>query len=75
MIKTKDDKCILSSGKYFYDNLISIDTDGKFYEGYDNDLWGGYINNSYEPFTTDEKKEIADFMIDRWIEFKKRLED
>lgn len=72
----------LSTGRTFCANrgLISVG-EGDFkpwelYAGYDNSLGTGEwddVRDEPADFTDDEKREIADFMIERWTRFRETL--
>jgi len=74
-MKIDGDKVIFSSGRKAYSNggIIGLSPDGDIYEGYD-----GYFHlkmNSEEDdsLTKDELIDLADYMIERWKEFRKEL--
>ena len=67
---SKDDHFILSTGKEFYahGNILGISESNDveyFYNGYDG---GDY----FKDFTNEELKEIADYMIEQWNNFKNK---
>lgn len=57
-----------STGRTFYAHcgLLSPGADGELMEGYDGTVWAG----EDEPWTPEERAEIADFMIAEWQAFK-----
>jgi hypothetical protein len=61
----------LQTGKTIWANkgIIGLSPELDLYDGYDCLLWEP-DNNPHE-LTSDELAEIADLMIERWIEFKK----
>ena len=63
------DHITLPSGRKFYANnlIVGIDDQGRISEGYD----GGV---SDDEFTAAERIELADLMIERWTEYKRRAE-
>jgi hypothetical protein len=66
-MKTKGDTITLEcTGRTIYANsgIIGISPNGGTYTGYDDDV-------AAETFTTEEQVEIANEMIQRWIEFRK----
>uniref|UniRef100_A0A6M3IJT8 Uncharacterized protein n=2 Tax=viral metagenome TaxID=1070528 RepID=A0A6M3IJT8_9ZZZZ len=74
-MEIKGSKVLFSTGKEKYANvgIIGLGSDGDVTEGYD----GGFYNPSEflfddeEPeLTPGERIELADFMIERWSEFK-----
>ncbi len=58
------DEFIFDTGKTIYANdcIIGINPNGNLFQGYD-----GYIN---ENLTKQEKIELADYMINKWKEFR-----
>ena len=71
--------CELPSGKTFYANggIIGIDEDLNVTEGYDGGIefqplsqWEDGDPENLKPWTSAEKIELADMMIDRWTRFK-----
>lgn len=74
-IDDKRNRYTLSTGKTFYAycGIIGLSPNYYMYEGYDDSLEDGIINNEagrVEDFTCSEKIEIADMMIERWKHFK-----
>jgi hypothetical protein len=70
----------LSTGKKIYVNrdIIGIGPElDEVFEGYDGSVcWIGSEdreNNGYDNLTREEMVEIADIMIGRWTEFKRRV--
>lgn len=70
---------VLSTGRHLKPNfgMIGINEDGEVGEGKDGDLSDSYQQldgnfDSFEEFTAAEHIELADIMIARWTEFKKR---
>jgi hypothetical protein len=70
-MRAKDkDTYVLSSGREFYANrgILGIaPREGELYEGYDG---GVYIDEPGEEWTADEKRELADYMIALWSQWK-----
>ena len=64
-----EDTYEFSTGKRFYANagLIGICPSGEVAEGYDGDV-------STSSFTPDERRELADYMIALWQQFKDAAE-
>ncbi len=64
----EDERIIFSTGREVYANkgIIGIDSDLSLTYGYDGDFEGDSLSN-------EEKLEIANFMITRWLQFKLSL--
>lgn len=67
------DTYVLSTGREFYANrgLISINELGEIAEGYDGGIqleceW----DEEFQPWTKDERREFADYMIRLWTQFR-----
>lgn len=59
-----------------YQGIIGLSTIDGFglYSGYDDPLgYGRHNGGNYEDLTDEEEKEIADFMIQKWTEFRNSL--
>lgn len=60
---TVNDEIALSSRKFYANqNIVGIDDKGDVFEGYDGGL-------EYERFTAEERRELAQLMIERWRKF------
>jgi len=64
----------LSSGREFYANgqILGITRDGRLTEGYDSEIeleWRDPEGEEWSdtPFTVAERREIADYMVARWL--------
>ena len=69
-MKTECDTVTLSSGRQFYAYgcILGIDEDLTIYNGYD-----GFLREDLDddkPLTADERREIADHMIELWTKWR-----
>lgn len=57
----KDDEYTLSSGRAFYAHkgILGLSPSGEMFEGYDGSVFD-------DPFTADERREVAALMIELW---------
>jgi hypothetical protein len=75
----KNDEIIFNSGRheYCFSGIIGLSPDNELSYGYDGTFEGKEAPEddyrSYEGLSKEEQVEIADFMINRWNEFRKTL--
>jgi hypothetical protein len=68
---------LLESGRTFRANggILGINSEELLTEGYDSELENGY-DTTFEfdqpPLTAEERREIADYMIERWKEWAEK---
>ena len=81
---TDTNKVTFSSGKkiYAYGGIVGIDEDLVVYGGYDQDFYDPTADYSWktdpgenaQELTDEERVELADYMIERWNDFKNLVE-
>ena len=68
-IISEENKIIFSNGKEVYANLgiIGLSPNNEIYYGYD-----GSLDNDFESenFSNEDRIELADYMVERWQEYK-----
>ena len=76
-VSTEDDNSgfdiVLSSGRRIYANgqIVGIGPDLDVHEGCDGSIpWPGINPGGGDDLTSDDMRELADIMIERWIRFK-----
>ncbi len=76
MIKIDGDYIIFTSGRSMYANfgIVGIGPDGNISEGFDSAIsWPPDEGFEKSDLTSDDMRELADMIIERWIAFKESL--